>query len=87
MTYFIFRDFIGWRICNINKKPSEGNRTKQKTKKNQVTRYKSCYDCADIGSKVNKVKLIILSKISCDIYCDNDTIVLTGICLKDLIIL
>ena len=41
----------------------------------------------DIGREVNKVKSVILSKISCNIYCDSDTTVLTGSCLKDLIIL
>ena len=42
--------------------------------------------CVDIGRKVNKVKSIILSKVFCNIYYDNDTIVLTSSCLKDLII-
>ena len=41
----------------------------------------------DIVREVNKVKSIILSKISCNIYCDSGTTVLTGSCLKDLIIL
>ena len=45
------------------------------------------WQCVDIGGKVNKVKSIILSKISCNIYCDSDTTVLTGSCLTDLIIL
>ena len=40
----------------------------------------------DIGREVNKVKSIILSKVFCNIYCDNGTIVLTSSCLKDLII-
>ena len=41
----------------------------------------------DIGREVNKVKLIILSKISCNIHCDSGTVILTGSCLKNLIIL
>ena len=41
----------------------------------------------DIEREVNKVKSIILSKISCNMYCGSDTAVLTGSCLKDLIIL
>ena len=45
------------------------------------------WQCVDIGREVNKVKSIILSKISCNIYCDSDTAVLTGLCLKDLIVL
>ena len=44
-------------------------------------------DRVDIGRKVNKVKSIFLSKISCNIHCDSDTTVLTGSCLNDLIIL
>ena len=42
--------------------------------------------CVDIGREVNKVKAIILSKVFCNIYYDNDTIVLTSSCLKDFII-
>ena len=45
------------------------------------------WQCVDIGRKMNKVKLIILSKISCNIYCESGTVILTGSCLKDLIIL
>ena len=45
------------------------------------------WHCVDIGREVNKVKSIILSKISCNIYCGSDTIALTGSCLKNLIIL
>ena len=41
------------------------------------------WQCVDIGRELNKVKSIILSKISCNIYCDSDTTVLTGSCLKD----
>lgn len=98
---FIFRDFIGWIICNINRKSPEGNRTREnkKIKRSEIRAvlieakqpftmlYK--YDlvvpwqCVDIGREVDKVKLIILSKI----YCDSDTIVITGSCLKDWIIL
>ena len=37
--------------------------------------------CVEVGREVNEVKSIILSKIPCDIT------VLTGSCLKDLIIL
>ena len=35
------------------------------------------WQCTDIGREVNKVKLIILSKISCKIYCDSGTVILT----------
>ena len=45
------------------------------------------WQCVDIGREVNKVKSIIVSKISCKINCDSNTTVLTGSCLKDLIIL
>ena len=45
------------------------------------------WHCVDIGREVNKLKSIILSKIFFNIYCGSDTIVLTGSCLKDLIIL
>ena len=45
------------------------------------------WHCVDIGREVNKVKSIILSKIFFNIYRGSDTIVLTGSCLKDLIIL
>ena len=45
------------------------------------------WHCVDIRREVNKVKSIILSKISCNIYCGSDTTVLTSSCLKDLIIL
>ena len=45
------------------------------------------WKCVDIVREVNKGKLIILYKISCNIYCGSDTIVLTGSCLKYLIIL
>ena len=45
------------------------------------------WQCVDIGRELNKVKSVILSKISCNIYYDSDTTVLTGSCLKDLIIL
>ena len=41
----------------------------------------------DIGREVNKVKSIILSKISFNIYYVSGTTVLIGSCLKDLIIL
>ena len=43
------------------------------------------WQCVDIGREVNKVKSIILSKISFNIYCGSDTIVLTDSCLKDLL--
>ena len=91
---FIFRDFIGWIICNINRKSPEGNRTRKnkKIKRSEIRAvlieakqpftmlYK--YDlvvpwqCVDIGREVDKVKLIILSKISWNIlwqwhYCNN----------------
>ena len=36
------------------------------------------WHCVDIGREVNKVKSIILSKISCNIYCGSGTIALTG---------
>ena len=42
--------------------------------------------CVDLGREGNKVKSIILSKLFCNMYYDNDTIVLTSSCLKDLII-
>ena len=45
------------------------------------------WHCADIGREVNKVKSIIISKISCNTYCGSDTIVSAGSYLKDLIIL
>ena len=45
------------------------------------------WHCADIGREVNKVKSIIISKISCNTYCGSDTVVSAGSCLKDLIIL
>ena len=45
------------------------------------------WHCIDIGREVNKIKSIILSKISCMICCGSDTIVWTGSCLKDFIIL
>ena len=45
------------------------------------------WQCVDIGRELNKVKSIILSKISCNIYCDSDTTVLTGSCLKDYFII
>ena len=45
------------------------------------------WKCVDIVREVNKGKLIILSKISCNISCGSGTIVLTGSCLKYFIIL
>ena len=38
------------------------------------------WQCVDIGREVNKVKSIIVSKISCKINCDSNTTVLTGSC-------